>query len=286
MARAMVRTLAGKRVLLTGAAGGIGSALAHLLAGKGARLVLADRDEGGLTRLRHELVSAWPSAVIQIQPVEHTSRESLEALITFAGREPLDVLINNAGVAPGISFEHMQPSEVDAVLDINLRSLVHLTRCLLPGLLERGRAHIVNVASAAGLAAAAGMCAYATSKFGVVGFSEALRAELADRGVGVSCVCPAFVRTSIVANSRLAPSDDPEAEAKRLVKLDKHVQRAGVSPEKVARVVFQAIRRNRARVVIGGLARVLIGLRFFFPGLVDWINRVNYRRFKRLGMLR
>lgn len=281
-----LRSLEGKRVVLTGAAGGIGSVLARMLTDLGARLELVDRDADGLDHLLGSLSAVRPGCRVRTFAVDLTAPGGVDRLAADLGPEPLHVLINNAGVAPGAVFGDMAPSDLDWVLDTNLRTVVRLTHRMLPCLFAAGRAQIVNVASAAGLAGAGGMCVYAASKFGVVGFSEALRAELADRGVGVSAVCPAFVRTRIIHNSKPAPSGDPAADAERIDKLDGLVQRKGISPEKVARLVLKAIRRNRGRVVIGAGTRALLVLRFFCPSLLDRINRSNFLKLKRWGMLR
>ncbi len=280
--------LTGKRVLVTGAAGGIGALLARrLLLDEGCELILVDRDAAGLEKLRASLEEdGGVGCKVEIHQVDLASRASIDRLVETLADLELDVLINNAGLAPGASFDSMQLEDVQRVLAVNLDAVVHLTHRLLPKLLERERAHIVNVASASGLAAPGGMVAYATSKFGVVGFSEALRAELHDRGVGVSAVCPAFVKTDIVKKSRLSPSGDPRADAERIERLDRFVKRNAIAPERVARVIVDAVKRNRARVVLGGTYRVLLGLRFFFPGLADWINRRNYARLKQRGLLR
>ncbi|RLB55925.1 MAG: acetoin dehydrogenase [Deltaproteobacteria bacterium] len=278
-----LRTLAGKRVLITGAAGGIGSALARHLLVRGARLVLVDRDEQRLQKLRQRLGEEFPgsAADCELFVVDLTVGTELVALVDKLQPQGLDVLINNAGMVLVGAFAEMAPADIDTHLEVNLLAPLRLTRMLLPLLRGRGRAHIVNVASGAGLAAPAGLCAYATSKFGLVGFSEALRAELAGDGIGVSVVCPAFVKTDIVRNSSRGRDEDTG----RVEELNGLVQRLGTSPERVAKKIVRAIEHNRARVVIGLWARPLVALRCFFPGLASRINQLVFSRMKKKGLL-
>ena len=275
--------LQGKRVLLTGAAGGIGTLLAKRLLAEGCHLLLVDRDEDGLSRLAHDL--SQPERV-ECQPVDLTESTQIERLIESLRDSPLHVLINNAGLAPGVSFAQMDLADVQRVMTVNLESVIQLTHGLLPNLLRADKAQIINMASASGLAAPGGMVAYAASKFGLVGFSEALRAELHSQGVGVSVICPAFVKTDIVHNSRTEDAGAKAGEQERLERLDRYVRGHGITPEKVVRATMRAIRRNQAQVVLGAPYRLAIGLRFFFPGLVGWINRRNYEKMKTKGLLR
>lgn len=270
--------LEGRRVLVTGAAGGIGRALCRSLAGRGCRLVLVDRDTAGLEAVRAEL-----GASIETHTVDLRSRPSIGRLIAAVSATPLDVLVNNAGIAPGASFAAMDAGEIDAVVETNLMAAVHLTHGLLPAL-ERARgAYVANVASAAGLLAPGGLAIYAASKFAVVGLTESLRAELAPMGIGVGAICPAFVRTDIVRNSRIGATPD---EARQLDRLHALVQRLGITPERVAQAIVDAVEHNRARVVPGALPRLLLAARAVSPGVADWLNRKTYERLARKGLLR
>jgi short-subunit dehydrogenase len=270
-------SLRNRTVLLTGAAGGIGRALARQLAvGEGARLVLVDRDGKGLSRLRAELEAA--GAQTTTYECDLRSRGAVEALGEAVRQSPLDVLVNNAGVAFGASFEETTVEEIDAALEVNLVALMHLTRLLLPQLLASPRGFIVNVASAGGLVGAGGMAAYAASKFGVVGFSESLRAELRHRGVGVSAICPAFVRTDIVRNS--AASLTGRAGGAEVESLSSLVWRLGVSPETVARAASRAIQRDEGVVVVGAVPRLLVLAHALFPELSARLNHALYIRLR------
>lgn len=275
--------LKGRHVLVTGAAGGIGAALSRLLVRAGVgRLILVDRDVAGLQRLKHDL----GDAPVTLLEADLASRPSLEGLVEGLRGQRLDVLVNNAGVAPGGSFGAMDYTTIEVALATNLTATVFLTHHLLPALLASDRAAIVNVASGAGLLAPGGMAAYAASKFGVVGFSEALRAELRAAGVGVSVICPAFVRTRIVRNSLPAAGPLSDDQAARVERLDRLVQARGVSAEAVATRIVRAIERDQGRVVLGLVPRILIALRFFFPRAADRANRANFRNMTRDGLLR
>jgi short-subunit dehydrogenase len=279
-------SLQGRHVLVTGAAGGIGAALSRCLLREGVgRLLLVDRDLAGLRRLKQELETAPAPPEVTVFDVDLATREALIGLAERLRDQRLDVLVNNAGVAPGGAFGAMDFGAIELVLETNLRATVFLTHQLLPNLLQSDRAAIVNIASGAGLLAPGGMVAYAASKFGVVGFSEGLRAELRGRGVGVTVVCPPFVRTGIVRNSVPAGRVLSDAEADRVKRLDALVQGRGLRAEVVAARIVRALRKNQGRVVLGGFPRFLLGTRFFLPRLADWLNHLNFRKMEREGLL-
>jgi short-subunit dehydrogenase len=279
-----IKSLNGKRVLITGATGGIGSVLARrLLQREGARLILVDRETGRLRELKDSLNAEFKEQNPQIEIFEAdlASLESIQGLVRSIGDGELDVLINNAGIVITRSLAKMDLQDAEAHIDVNLLAVIRLTRLLLPKLLERDRAFIVNVASGAGLAGPGGLSAYAASKFGVVGFSEALRTELWDHNVGVSVVCPAFVKTDIIKNSaRKSAGGDAGVE-----KLDQVVKKMGVTPEKVAKRIIKAIKRNRGVVIISAWSRMVLVTRFFSPRLAGWFSRVVYRKMKKKGVI-
>jgi len=202
-----------------------------------------------------------------LHEVDLLSPSSIADLVEAVQGHGFDGLINNAGIALGGSFASMEYRQIETIFNTNLMAAIQLTHRLLPGLLEKRAGFIINIASGAGLLAPGGMAVYAASKFALVGFSESLRAELKGSGIGVSVVCPPFVRTGIVRNSQGAATGLTAEEIERLERLDRLVQQHGISPEGVAQAVVRAIRGNRARVMIGLKMRLLIALRFFFPGL-------------------
>ena len=158
----------------------------------------------------------------------------------------LDILVNNAGIAHYGPTEKMTDRQLRRLLAVNLYAPVQLTRGLLPLLLQRPEAHILNVCSVAGLVAGPKLAAYHASKFGLVGFSESLRAEFGPRGVGVTAICPGLVRTNIFQST--------STSGKSLPKIPYWLS---TSPEKVASRAIRAIRRNEGLVVITPLAHFL-----------------------------
>ena len=147
------------------------------------------------------------------------SRESLADFLSGIGR-PLQILVNNAGIMPAGRFVDEPDAVTDAIVDVNLNGVLRGTKLVLPGMLERGSGHIVNVASYLGEVPAAGLATYCASKHAVVGFSEALRDELAGTGVTVTTVLPSAVRTDLVSGVKLGgmlPTVDPEDIAEAIV---------------------------------------------------------------------
>ncbi|GHF92569.1 short-chain dehydrogenase [Deinococcus piscis] len=229
--------------LLTGASSGIGEAAAYELSARGYALVLAARREERLHRLARELDPSG-SRIIAV-PCDVADPAAREALVAAAldhfGR--IDVLVNNAGVGLGGGVWWQDPDWA-RVLRVNLEAVMALTALVLPPMLERRRGHIVNVASVAGQVATEGV--YSASKFGVRGFSFALRRELWGSGVEVSAVSPGFVRTEMTARSRLRMP----------------------GPEVVARAIADVLERPRREVTVPRLYR-LAALAEALPALSD-----------------
>jgi 3-oxoacyl-[acyl-carrier protein] reductase len=259
-----MKVIRGKRALVTGAASGIGRAIALALAREGADLHLLDIDENGLAsialearRLRVRVMTVTCDLVCPA-----AARSAADELLHVWGG--LEILINNAGISYHGNTETMSDEQWDRVLALNLQSPLQLTRRLLPALLSSGDAHIVNVCSVLGLVAIPRFTAYQTSKYGLVGFSESLRAEYASRGLGVTALCPAFVHTNIFRAMVDGTGGRPLRTPPRLFI---------ASPEQVAARAIRAIYRNHGVVPVTFLARLMWRLKRWLPGLWDLANR-------------
>ncbi len=189
-----------------------------------------------------------------------------QAVDRWAG---VDVLVNNAGVTY-YGITHLMPEdEWDRMLAVNLHGALALTRGLLPWMLARPQAHVLNVCSVLGLVGLPRVAMYSTCKFAMVGFSESLRAEYGRQGLGVTALCPGFVKTNLFSSARPMV----EGEAPR--------QPPGfmcISPERVASRAIKAIRRNQRLAIVEPFAHVVFGAKRFFPGLVDWLMRLGERK--------
>jgi all-trans-retinol dehydrogenase (NAD+) len=196
--------IAGKTALITGGAQGMGRAVAELLLQKGARqVILWDIQQELLEKTAAALRAKGQAVVTDIVDVSRT-----EDLIAAASRAeaagPVDILINNAGIIVGKEFVNHTHEDIDRSLAINTTALMHLTREILPGMMARGRGHIVNIASAAGMVANPKMSAYCASKWAVIGWSDTLRLEMerGRTGVKVTTVTPYYVNTGMFAGVR------------------------------------------------------------------------------------
>ncbi|WP_280265110.1 SDR family oxidoreductase [Nocardia wallacei] len=204
--------LRGARILITGAGRGIGQATAELFAGKGARVAIADVD-----------VAAAQAAAAALGGSAHEldvrDREQWDKVIADLGG--VDILVNNAGVMPAGAFLDEPDAVGHTTIDVNVWGLIHGMRAVVPGMIERGRGHVVNVASLAGKIPLPGLAVYNASKFAAVGLSASTRLEFAEHGVSVSCVLPSAVRTRLSSGLTLGhglPTVDPEDVAAAIVK--------------------------------------------------------------------
>ncbi len=245
--------LRGRNALVTGAGGGLGVYIARALAGQGVNLALSDLQATSLDELIDEL--RGHGVRIEAVPADLTDRKQLEALVGRAEEAigPLDILVNNAGLEFGGSYLRTTSDELEAILGVNLLATMVLTRQALPGMLERGRGHIVNMASLAGKAPVAYLASYCATKHGVVGFTHALRQEHGNDPVGFSALCPGFI-----------------SQVGMYGRLEKQVGEppglGTLPPERVGEAVVQAITKNLPEVIVAkGSARALIIFAAFFP---------------------
>ncbi|HEY4235631.1 MAG TPA: SDR family NAD(P)-dependent oxidoreductase [Lacipirellulaceae bacterium] len=264
-----MRELRGKTALVTGAASGIGRAIALTLAGEGTRLFLVDIDDGGLATVAGETRQSGVEVLSRRCDVGRGEEVSATVAEILAKWNGVDILVNNAGITYYGKTEEMSVENWDKMLRVNLYSHLQFTRELLPSLLARREAHVLNVCSMFGLFGAPKLVAYCTTKFALVGFSEALRAEHGRNGLGVTALCPGFVSTNLFTS---APQHETAKEPKVPPKFFQ------VSPERVARAAVRAIRHNRRLVVIEPLARLTCTAKRLVPGFMDFFFHLGRRK--------
>ena len=237
----------GKTIAITGAARGIGFATAKALLGRGARVVIGDRD-----------VALGESAVATLSnlgpvsgyPLDVADPESFAAFLDKAradGGGHIDVLINNAGVMPVGPFLDHTEQTIRSAIEVNFYGVVNGCRLVLPEMVKRRRGHIVNVASLAGMLAVPGQALYAGTKFAVVGFTTALADEYAPQGVDVSCVMPTFTNTELISGTATAGMTAP------------------VEPEDIAAAVVKTLDKPKTIVSVPYSLRFIAAATAFLP---------------------
>ena len=234
--------------LVTGAAGGIGAALAERLVRDGSNIALVDRNTEGLEDLAGRLRVRRPDRQVTTIVADLGREEAPEQIVaqTLAEHGRLTLLVNNAGVALAGRFEQVSIADVDWLLAINLRSVLALTSAALPSLAPG--AQITNISSLFGIVAPVGNSVYSASKFGVRGFSMALRIELAPRGIGVTTVYPGGIKTAIARHARRGAG---VSEAEWEAGLRAYDRFLAIEPSVAARKIADGIVHRRARVLIG-----------------------------------
>ncbi|GIZ53362.1 SDR family NAD(P)-dependent oxidoreductase [Noviherbaspirillum aridicola] len=254
--------LHGRVAVVTGAGSGIGRAVALSLARRGCRLALADIDEQGLRQTGEQV--GRTGAGHSLHRLDVASREQVRALPAgvLAAHGRVDLLVNNAGVALGGTFEQVSEDDFDWLMEINFHGVVRMTRAFLPHLRAGDDARVVNISSLYGLISPPGQAAYSASKFAVRGFSNALRHELEGSRVGVTVVHPGGVSTSIARSARVPAGLDPD-EARRRKALSEKLLR--MPPEKAGEIIVRGIERRKARILVGTDAKIAALIERFFP---------------------
>jgi short-subunit dehydrogenase len=256
----------GSAAAVTGAASGIGRALALELAARGCDLALADRDEAGLQAAAAEIAKANPRKVtVHRVDVGEPGQIQDFARAAASAHPGLNILINNAGVALLGQFGEVEQAQMEWLININFWGVVHATRAFLPQLARQPAAHIVNLSSIFGIIAPPGQTAYCAAKFAVRGFSESLRHELAmaNSSVKLSVVHPGGVATSIVRNSRTGAGVTDNA--RRVQAIERFDAMAKTTPASAALRIVTGIEKNEPRILIGKDAWFLDLLQRFRP---------------------
>ena len=267
-----MESLRDRVAVVTGGGSGIGEGIAQACAGAGMRLLIADVDTQEAERVAADLRAAGGEAIAVHCDV--TQREALDALADAAWQEfgGCHLLCNNAGVMVQGSLAQATDADWNWVLDVNVRGVIHGVQAFVPRMLEQGDpAHILNTASKAGLCLLPGLGVYTTSKFAVVGLSEALRADLAPRGIGVSVLCPGGVETRIQESDRNRP-DGVRAELPQHDMSEEEIaaaraEHAIMAPAEVGRIALDAVRKDDLYAITHPSWKPLVELRF--KGLLD-----------------
>ncbi len=266
-----MKNLKDKIALVTGAASGIGLATSLRLAKEGADIVIADLNEEGLLSVAEQIRSIGRKAlpvktnISNQRDVENLCKKAIDEF----GR--VDILVNNAGVALYAEFKDTDIKDWERVIGVNLWGPVYATKTLLPQMMERRSGHIVNISSWMGLLGAPANIAYTASKFGIAGLSEALRIEMEKFNIGVTAVYPGVVRTNIFTNVEI------KGYSSRVRKVP---DKAGITPDEMARRIVRAIKRNKA-MVITGLGKFIFILKRISPVLGRGFGRITMKMYSK-----
>jgi short-subunit dehydrogenase len=256
----------GAAAAVTGAASGIGRALALELAARGCDLALADRDEAGLQAVAAEIAKTG-AGKITVHGVDVGEPSQIEAFAqnAIAAHANLNIVVNNAGVALMGRFDEVDQAQMEWLYNINFWGVVHGTRAFLPHLSRQREAHIVNLSSIFGIIAPPGQTAYAAAKFAVRGFSESLRHELqmAASPVRLSVVHPGGIATNIARNSR--SGSGMTDNTRRAQSIERFDAVARTTPAAAALRIIKGIEKNQPRILIGNDARFMDLLQRFRP---------------------
>lgn len=237
----------GKTVVITGAARGIGYATAKALLGRGARVVIGDRDLEVLEQAVAGLSGLGP---VSGHPLDVTERESFVAFLEKAsadGGGHIDVLINNAGVMPIGPFLQQSQEAIRSSIEVNFYGVLTGCQLVLPEMVKRRSGHIINIASMAGMVAVPGQVVYAGTKFAVVGLTSAMADEFAPQGVNVTAVLPTFTNTELISGTHTTAATKP------------------VQPEDIAAAIVKVLDKPKAQVSVPGSSRIIGILTMLLP---------------------
>jgi len=250
-----------KNILITGAASGLGKAIAYVYANKGWNIIVADiQDELG-KEFVDELNNNGKSAEYYHCDIGHKKNFDDLAQTIAEKHHCIDILVNNAGVASAGTLASCTEAEWKKLIDLDLMSVIYGTMAMLPLLHKSKKAHIVSTASFAGIALMPGMMSYNVAKAGVIAFSETLHGEMALHNIGVSVACPAFFQTNLVSSM-----DGASEKTKGFI--DKQMQTSGVTAEDVANDIYKAVEKNTFMVISHKDSRRQYLIKRLFPNFV------------------
>ncbi len=271
-----LRTLNGKVVVITGAASGIGEALALACAQRGARLLLADIDANGLAHVQQALQASGTQCHTLLTDTGNEDAIKTLAAYAHSTMSGADIVINNAGVSVVSPVDKLQTSDAQWLMNINFWGVVHGCRAFIPLLRGRPDALLVNTSSIFAMISVPTQSIYNASKAAVRGFSDALREELRTDGIDVLCVHPGGIQTNIANKARITDVSmvaDTDQEMR-----DNFNKLARTTPAQAAEVIVEAIERRKTRVLIGADAKIMDLLFRLFPARASrWISAGGQR---------
>jgi len=272
----MTRKLGEKAVFITGASSGIGAATARAFAHDGSNLIIGARREEKLQALKAdlEMVSGIQVLPLRLDVTDNALIEDVvREAIAYFGR--IDILFNNAGIGRLDWLDRMEMADdLERQIDVNLLGVMRVAKAVLPHMQALRRGHIINMSSLGGLVGGPTYTAYSASKFGVRGFSEALRREVKPWGIRVSTVFPGGVRTGFAS----------EAVERRKTGITTPAFLA-LTPESVADRIVRLARRPKRALILPGVLRVAPWLNMLWPGMIDWLVERNFVRKERAAEL-
>ena len=242
MSSRAARAFAGKHAIVTGAGSGIGAALCRALVAAGADVVCTDVDGAAAARTAQSLTGpgSATSAILDVTDPAAV-KAAVDAVVARAGR--LDLMFNNAGIAWGGDTELLTLEQWNAIIDVNIRGVVHGVTAAYPVMLRQGHGYIINTASMAGLTAAGQITSYVMTKHAIVGLSLALRSEAAAHGVGVLAVCPSAIETPLLDKGAIGGFDG------RNYFLQGNRSKGAYPADRLAQDTLNAVSRNKALLV-------------------------------------
>lgn len=252
----------GKVAVITGAASGIGRALAIAFAQEGASVAISDVDMNGLAETLRMVEAAGGSG--RTYQVDVGDRDAVFAFAdeVQSTQGGADILINNAGVAQMATVDELTMDDLEWVMKIDYWGMVYGTKAFLPQIKAKGDGYLANVSSIFGIIAVPGQAAYNSAKFAIRGFTEALRHEMKDTSTHIACIHPGGVKTSIVKNARFLQSSTAQDRTDASTNFDKL---ARTTPEKAAQIILNGLRKRKGRILIGKDARMMDRIQRLFP---------------------
>jgi len=262
--------------VITGAAGGIGSALAAELAGRGSHLALCDIDEEALAKLDKSLKKTGVTITTHVLDVTKKAQFSRTSKDIIKSHGKVNLVINNAGITLQKSFNNHSMQDLERIININLWGVVYGCHFFKDALEAAEEAHIVNLSSMAAFAGFPNQSTYVLTKMAVQGLTDTLWAEWSTKGIGATSVHPGAIRTNIMA-ATMQDSDNLDA-AKRNMDM---AMKSATPPDVAARLIVDAVVKNKKRLLIGKDAKILHALAWVAPGLVGWLMKVIARKNQR-----